>query len=127
MGRLILIIDDDPDFADAVTSLLVANDFEVEYAANGEIGFAKATSQKPALILLDVMMTTKTEGFDLARRLKEESRTSQIPIILVTGIRRDLNVPFSFEPDADWLPVKAVIEKPIRPDHLLKTIRDYLA
>ena len=127
MGRLILIIDDDPDFAEAVTNLLVANDFEVEYAENGEIGFTKATSRKPDLILLDVMMTTKTEGFDLARRLKEEATTIQIPVILVTGIRRDLNVPFRFEPDADWLPVKAVIEKPIRPDLLLKTIRDYLA
>lgn len=127
MAKLILIIDDDPDFADAVRALLESNGYEVEYAENGSVGFEKASGRKPALILLDVMMTTKTEGFDLARKLQDDPVTRLIPVILVTGIRRDMNLPYGFEPDADWLPVKAVIEKPIRPETLLKTVGEQLS
>jgi CheY-like chemotaxis protein len=85
-----------------------------------------ALERKPNLILLDVMMTTKTEGFDLSRKLKSNDQTKEIPVVLVTGIRRDMNIPYSFEPDADWLPVKAILEKPIRPEALLKIVNEQI-
>ena len=37
-----------------------------------------------------------------------------------------LNLPFAFEPDSDWLPVKAVLEKPVKPEVLLKTIAEHI-
>jgi hypothetical protein len=43
---------------------------------------------------------------------------------MLTGVRKEMNLPFGFEPDADWLPVKAFLEKPVKPEVLLKTIED---
>jgi response regulator RpfG family c-di-GMP phosphodiesterase len=62
----------------------------------------------------------------VARSLNKEEKTKGIPIILVTGIRHEMNLPFGFEPDEDWLPVKAVLEKPIKPEVLLKTVEDHI-
>ncbi|MCM8769511.1 MAG: response regulator [Candidatus Omnitrophica bacterium] len=123
MAKKILIVDDDPDFVEATSNVLVAEKFDVVSATNGAEGFTKAKAEKPDLILLDVMMTHKTEGFDIARSLKTDQTTCQIPVIIITGIRKDMNLPFGFEPDEDWLPVKAVLEKPVKPDALLATIR----
>ncbi len=93
-------------------------------ASNGRDGIQKAKAEKPDLILLDVMMTTKSEGFDVARELHGDAHLRTTPVVMVTGVRREMNLPFGFEPDGDWLPVKAVLEKPVKPEVLLKTIRD---
>ncbi|MFB3897824.1 MAG: PleD family two-component system response regulator [bacterium] len=124
MGNKILTVDDDPSFVEAITTLLEAKDYKVISADNGEDGFKVAKAEKPDLILLDVMMTHKTEGFDIARNLKNDAETKDIPVVIISGIRREMNLPFGFEPDEDWLPVKAVLEKPIKPELLLKTVED---
>jgi len=124
MEKKILIIDDDQDFIEAISTLLDAKGFRVTSANNGQEGFARAKSVLPDLILLDVMMTKKTEGFDVSRNLNSDSATKDIPVVLVTGIRRDMNLPFGLSPDNDWLPVQAVLEKPIKPEVLLKAIED---
>ena len=124
MAKKVLVIDDDADFREATTTLLEAKGYSVITAENGQIGFDEAKSKLPAVILLDVMMTNKSEGFDIARSLQKDTRTAKIPIILVTGIRKEMNLPFGFEPDNNWLPVKTVLEKPIKPDQLLKAIEE---
>ncbi|MDD5492436.1 MAG: response regulator [bacterium] len=126
MAKKVLIIDDDAEYREATTTLLEAKGFEVITAENGEQGFEKAKSQVPDIILLDVMMTHKSEGFDLARSLKQENKTKNVPVIIVSGVRKEMNLPFGFEPDQDWLPVKTVLEKPIKPDVLLKAIAENL-
>jgi len=124
MPKKVLIIDDDSDFVEAISTLLEAKGYEVVSAAEGKSGFSQAKQELPGLILLDVMMTSKSEGFDVARQLKGEPTTKDIPVVLVTGIKRDMNLPFGFEPDENWLPVKAVIEKPVKPDMLLKAVEE---
>ncbi|HOK41268.1 MAG TPA: response regulator [bacterium] len=126
MSKRILIIDDDNDFVDAVTNLLEAKNYEIITASNGKEGFESAKKNKPDLILLDVMMTKKTEGFDTARSLSSDESTKKIPIIMVSGIRKEMNVPFSIEPNEEWLPVKAFIEKPIKPNELLQKVEEVL-
>ncbi|MDD5131888.1 MAG: response regulator [bacterium] len=126
MAKKVLIIDDDAEYREATTTLLEAKGYEVITAENGEQGFEKAKSQVPDIILLDVMMTHKSEGFDLARNLKQENITKNVPVIIVSGVRKEMNLPFGFEPDQDWLPVKTVLEKPIKPDTLLKAITENL-
>lgn len=122
MSNKILIIDDDSDFVEAMSALLEAKDYDVVSASNGKDGFLKAKKESPDLILLDVMMTSKTEGFDVAREFKGDEATKDIPVVMVTGIRKDMNIPFGFEPDETWLPVKAVLEKPVKPEVLLKIV-----
>jgi CheY-like chemotaxis protein len=124
MAKKVLVIDDDADFREATTTLLEAKGYNVITAENGQIGFGEAKKKLPSVILLDVMMTHKSEGFDIARSLQGDVKTAKIPIILVTGIRKEMNLPFGFEPDNNWLPVKTVLEKPIKPDQLLKAIEE---
>lgn len=119
----ILIIDDDAELIDSVKMILDENGYAVISAQNGLKGMEKAKKDHPDLIILDVMMTNDSEGFEVARKLKEESSTSKIPVILLTGIKKAKGLPFSFEPDEDWLPVKAVLEKPVKPEILLKSIK----
>jgi CheY-like chemotaxis protein len=122
----ILIIDDDPDFVDAMSNLLEAKGYEIISAPDGEEGIEKAKSEKPNLLILDVMMTRKTEGFDVARTLQKNPETKGLPVILITGIKSEMNLPFGFEPDEEFLPVKAILEKPVKPEILLKTVEQHI-
>jgi two-component system alkaline phosphatase synthesis response regulator PhoP len=122
MAKKVLIIDDDVEYVDAITNLLDAKGYSVSSAHNGKDGVAAAKANKPNLVILDVMMTTQSEGFDVARELQGDADLKGIPIIMITGVRKELNLPFGLEPDSDWLPVKAQLEKPEKPEILLKTI-----
>ncbi|MGE5295544.1 MAG: response regulator [Solirubrobacterales bacterium] len=124
MSKKVLMIDDDPEFVDAISNLLDAKGYEVHTASNGKDGVAKAKAENPDIILLDVMMTTKNEGFNVARELHEDQKLAQTPIIIMTGIRREMNLPFGFEPDETWLPVKKVLEKPVKPEVLLSAVSE---
>jgi two-component system, OmpR family, alkaline phosphatase synthesis response regulator PhoP len=124
MSKKVLMIDDDPEFVDAISNLLDAKGYEVHTASNGKDGVAKAKAENPDIILLDVMMTTKNEGFNVARELHEDQKLVETPIIIMTGIRREMNLPFGFEPDETWLPVKKVLEKPVKPEVLLSAISE---
>lgn len=124
MAKKVLMIDDDPEFVEAITNILDAKGYDVVSANDGKDGVAKAKKELPDIILLDVMMTTKSEGFDVARELSKDANIKGTPVIMLTGVRKEMNLPFGFEPDADWLPVAAFLEKPVKPETLLKTIED---
>ena len=124
MAYRVLVVDDDPEFAEAVTNVLDAKGYDVDSAPNGKIGVAKAKEQKPNIILLDVMMTTKSEGFDVAREMHKDEKLKNVPVIIITGVRKEMSLPFGFESDETWLPVKGVLEKPVKPEVLLKTVEE---
>lgn len=126
MAKKVLMIDDDPEFVDAISNLLDAKGYEVHTASNGKDGVAAVKAENPDIILLDVMMTTKHEGFDVARELHEDPTAKDTPIIMMTGIRKEMNLPFGFEPDNTWLPVRQVLEKPVKPEVLLKAIEEHI-
>lgn len=124
MSKKVLMIDDDPEFVEAISNLLDARGYDVHTASNGKEGVEKAKAENPDLILLDVMMTTKDEGFNVARELHDDEKLKATPIIMMTGIRREMNLPFGFEPDEAWLPVKRVLEKPVKPEVLLSAVSE---
>ena len=126
MANKVLMIDDDPEFVEAISNLLDAKGYDVQSASNGKDGVAKAKAENPDIILLDVMMTTKNEGFNVARELHDDQKLRDTPIVLMTGIRREMNLPFGFEPDETWLPVKRVLEKPVKPEVLLAAISEHI-
>jgi two-component system, OmpR family, alkaline phosphatase synthesis response regulator PhoP len=125
-GKKILIIDDDPDFVDSIKAVLEARDYVVESAPDGTEGFKKAKKIIPNLIILDVMMTKNTEGFEVSREFQKDDDLKSVPIIMITGIREQMNLAFGFEPDGTWLPVKAVLEKTIKPDQLLAKVAEFI-
>jgi DNA-binding response OmpR family regulator len=126
MANKVLMIDDDPEFVEAISNLLDAKGYDVHTASNGKDGVAKAKAENPDIILLDVMMTTKHEGFDTAREMHEDEAIKDTPIIIMTGIRKEMNLPFGFEPDETWLPVKTVLEKPVKPEILLNAVAEHI-
>jgi len=126
MAKKVLVIDDDSHFVESILNLLEARGYAVDSASNGKEGVQKAKTEKPDLILLDVMMTTKDEGFNVARQLHEIEGLKDTPVIMVTGVRKEMNLPFGFEPDKTWLPVKQILEKPVKPEALLKAVTDAL-
>jgi CheY-like chemotaxis protein len=122
----ILIVDDDAELIESVAAVLEHKGHQTLCASNGKEGYARAKQDKPDLMLLDVMMTTDSEGFETARQMHEDPETAHLPVIMLTGIRKAKNLPFAFEPDEDWLPVKAVLEKPVQPAALLKAVDEAL-
>jgi len=124
--KKILMIDDDPDFIASVENVVTARGYKFDFALNGEEGIKKAKVYLPDLIILDVMMTKNTEGFEVSRILPQDETLKSIPVIMLTGIRDKMNLVFGFEPDSTWLPVKAVLEKTIKPDQLLAKIEEFI-
>jgi len=124
--KTILIIDDDPDFVQSMRTVLEARGYKIETAPDGTEGLKKAREIVPNLIFLDVMMTKNTEGFEVSRELPKDDVLKNIPVIMITGIREKMNLAFGFEPDSTWLPVKAVLEKTIKPDKLLEKVEEFI-
>ena len=122
----ILVIDDDPDFLLAVQMVLEAHDFEMETAMTPEEGINKVLSTEPDLVILDVMMPTGYEGFDVAREIREKHKLLDLPIFMLTSIHGTKKVPYRFAPDEHYLPVDVFLDKPIEPEQLAHTIREML-
>jgi len=126
MAKKILIIDDDADFREAITTLLESKGYTVYAAEDGKSGLEKALKEIPDLIMLDVMMAHSTEGYEVARDFRDNPKTKNIPVIMVTGVKKEMDLGFDVDPDDYWLPVKAVVEKPIKGEKLLKLIKENL-
>lgn len=124
-AKKILLIDDDADLIMANTAVLTNKGYQVISAYSGKEGLKKALAESPDLIVLDVMMTTHSEGFDVSRELRKATATKNTPIIMVTSV--NTTVPFKFEPDATYLPVNIFLEKPVAPADLLLQIETILA
>ncbi|MFC1576731.1 two-component system response regulator [Candidatus Omnitrophota bacterium] len=127
MKKKILIVDDDKNFTSSIVNLLGSNGYDVITAQSGVLGYARAKEHAPDLILLDVMMATKGEGFEISRSLRRDPKTKSIPVIIVTGVREEMGMIFRFDPDGVWLPVKEVLEKPVKPETLLAVIKKNIA
>jgi PAS domain S-box-containing protein len=81
----ILIIDDDPSNLAIVTDYLRGEDYEILVAEDGRVGIERARFARPDLILMDVLMPG-IDGFETCRRLKDDERTGQIPVIFMTAL-----------------------------------------
>jgi two-component system, OmpR family, alkaline phosphatase synthesis response regulator PhoP len=121
--KCIVIVDDDVEYVESNKELLEASGYEVHTAHNGKDGLALAKKQKPDLMILDVMMASNTEGFEVARKIPQSPELKSMHILLVTGVRREMSLPFKVHPDETWLPVDKVFEKPIDPQTLLDEIK----
>lgn len=118
----VLVVDDDHALVESTRAILESAGHETACACCGDEGIATAREWKPDVMVLDVMMAHDTEGFEIVKKLREDPVTRDLPVIVLTGIRRAKRLPFRFEPDPDWLPVVAVLEKPVKPEALLQHI-----
>lgn len=84
--KKILIVDDDIDIITVVKAILEREGFEVITANDKIEGFKKAWANKPDMAILDVMMTTQFEGFELAKELTENYEFLGMPVMMLTSI-----------------------------------------
>lgn len=129
IGTDILMIDDDRDLVQSIRIVLESKNYTVRTAFNGKEGYAKIQEKTPNLIILDVMMATDTEGFDLAYKLRNDPKYEGIPIIMVTAFPSKMveEGPEKFQHilGESW-PVSQFIEKPIDPELLLSSVENIL-
>ena len=119
-AKRVMLVDDDEDFIEMNKAILEANGYCVAVAYNGMECLSKVRAVKPDLIVLDAMMTTLSDGFNVSRELRNCELTEGIPILMVTAISS--RFASKFEPDETWLPVDAFIEKPVAPQQLLEEV-----
>ncbi len=126
----ILVVDDDPDLVYSIQLCMESVGHQVVVADNGMEGLEKIKSEEPDIIILDVMMETTTEGFQLALKVRSPDPTSEykdfknIPILMLTSIHD--TTPLRFGPEEDYLPVDVFVEKPISPDDLIEKVNALL-
>ena len=123
--KKVLLVDDDADFVDLHKALLEKHGYEVAVAYNGEQCKEKVKTDKPDVILLDIMMATVGDGMFVAQDLRRDEASKCIPIVVVTSVNRV--PPYSIGSDEAWLPVDTFIEKPVEPDRLVAVIEKMVA
>ena len=120
----ILVVDDDPVFVEATKTVLETR-YQVITAQDGDEGLVKAKQEKPALILLDIIMPTK-DGFHVCKQLKQNAELAGIPVIMLTSFaqhRGETKIPVSAGLE---LEAEGYLDKPISPDELLKQVGAFL-
>lgn len=85
-SKKILIVDDDIDVITVIETILTKEGYTVISANDKKAGMKKIKEEKPDMAILDVMMTTQYEGFELAQEINALSETQRVPILMQTSI-----------------------------------------
>ena len=124
----ILVIDDDVQAVDTIETLLQSVGYDTAHAYMALEGLELARQVKPDLILLDVMFAGPPgpDGFEVSRELHDDPIMKDTPVIILSGLKKVMGISAEFAPDETWMPVKAFLEKPVKPDRLLAEIAKVL-
>ena len=125
--KKVLIIDDEPQTTKYFSTLLEDNGFIAHCANNADEGMGQIQALNPDLILLDLMMPSRS-GIILFNKIKRDARYRDIPIIIVTGIQTEL--PGDHKAFFNGLKLhkpSAYLEKPVDPERLIETVTRTLA
>ncbi len=123
--KKVLLVDDDPDFVEAVKVIVESGGYDVRVAYDGKEGLEAVAEEKPDLIVLDVMMPVMN-GHECCAKLKSDEATAKIPIILLTAVAD--RVATSTYTHRDMLESEAedYMPKPVEPAELLELIKNWL-
>ncbi|MDQ7826501.1 MAG: response regulator [Candidatus Eremiobacteraeota bacterium] len=123
----ILIIDDDPDYVEAIKLILEGDGYHVDFSNDTESGYKKLMDSTPHLLVLDIMMGKGAEGIIFARKMRKEEKLKELPVLMITSIREQTG--FFFPGQAAhpfYLPVDELVEKPIDAKVLLQKVETLL-
>lgn len=121
MSKKILIVDDESNIVISIEFLMKQAGYQVEIANNGEDALEKVAAFQPDLVLLDVMMP-KINGFEVSRRIRENSAWHDIKIIMLTAKGREVEVTKGLALGAD-----AYIIKPFSTRELMAEVKHILS
>jgi CheY-like chemotaxis protein len=123
--KKILLIDDDPDFVEAVKVIVENGGYEVKVAYDGQEGLEAVEEEKPDLIVLDVMMPVMN-GHEACAKLKGNKDTADIPVILLTAVADRVTTSKYTHRDMLESEAEDYMPKPIEPKELLELIKNWL-
>jgi len=118
--RKILVIEDEKDIRELVRYNLEAEGFAVVEASDGEIGLALSARERPALVLLDLMLPGLS-GLEVCRKLREGEDLSRVPILMLTARAAEVDKVLGLEMGAD-----DYVTKPFSPRELVARVRAVL-
>ena len=121
--KTVLVVDDDPDAREFLTTVLQDNGFSATMAQDGDEAIAMIEKAAPDLIALDIAMPEKS-GVAVYRKLKEDDRLKTIPVIIITGISEDFKTFISSRRQVP--PPEGYIAKPVDFEQFLNMVRDLL-
>ncbi|HUT09227.1 MAG TPA: response regulator [Thermoguttaceae bacterium] len=121
--KTVLVVDDDPDARDFLTTVLEDNGYAAVTAADGTEAIAMIQQQPPDLVALDITMPEKS-GVAVYRKLKEDEQLRAIPVIIVTGISDDFKRFISTRRQVP--PPEGYISKPVDHEEFLRMVREFL-
>jgi two-component system cell cycle response regulator DivK len=120
MSKCILVVEDQEDLRGVLRDLLTGSGYTVAEAADGQAGVAKARSERPDLILMDIQLPV-LDGYEATRQIKTDPNLAATPIIAVSSIAMKGD-----EEKARAAGCDRYVTKPYSPIQLLRTIRSFL-
>ncbi len=124
--KLILLVDDDPDFVEAVRVIVENGGYDVEVAYDGQEGLEAVAARRPDLIVLDVMMPVMN-GHEACAKLKGDKETAEIPIILLTAVADRVTTSTYTHRDMLESEAEDYMPKPVEPNELLERIKSWVS
>ena len=121
--KTVLVVDDDPDAREFLSTVLQDNGFAASTANDGTEAIAMIEQKPPDLVALDITMPEKS-GVAVYRKLKQDEQLKRIPVIIVTGISDDFKRFISTRRQVP--PPEGYISKPVDHDEFLKMVRGLL-
>jgi len=117
-SRAVLVVEDDPEINELVGAYVQIAGFDYVRALNGAQAVEKARQNHLALIVLDIMLPD-FDGFEVARRLKSETATRSIPIVMLTALDHD-----DYPQRGKSAGAVDYLTKPFDPERLLEAIKE---
>lgn len=123
-AKTILVVDDDPDACEFLSTVLQDNGFATTIAKDGAEAIRMIEQAAPDLVTLDISMPEKS-GVAVYRKLKEDDQLKHIPVIIITGVSDEFQRFISTRRQVP--PPEGYISKPVDHEEFLKMVRDLLA
>jgi CheY-like chemotaxis protein len=120
----ILVVDDDPDFCEITRMVLEPAGYEVVTASSSAEAMRQIEATWPDLVLLDVVMSSPTDGVEFSRKLHRDPVLRHLPVVMVTSIA---DTRHAGEATPEAVPfVAGWLAKPVSPKQLIATVRQVL-
>jgi len=126
MPQNILLIDDDPDFRQRAKQSLQDAGYNVTEAEGENQAYEIVQNKKFDIAIVDLILENSDSGFSLSYHFKKDN--PQMPIVMLSSSVSEFGIEFSLESTAErsWIKADALLNKPIRSEQLLQTVRRLL-
>lgn len=118
-GKIILIVDDDPDFLRQLELILQSSGYQVIKAGSRSEAEEMISESSPDALIVDLMLEEEDDGFVLCYLAKK--RFPDMPVIIITGAAGETGIEFEVitREEQSWIKADVLLAKPIRPEQIL--------